>query len=99
MNIERLNSYKSALVLFPRKDGKPKKGLIADTSNIDESKIAANTGVTLARKADAAETKFEAITADMKKVNSHSIYRQAWTNARYKGRRDKRKADEEAKEK
>jgi len=99
LNIERLNSYKSALVLFPRKDGKPKKGLIADTSNIDESKIAANTGVTLARKADAAETKFEAITADMKKVNSHSIYRQAWTNARYKGRRDKRKADEAAKEK
>ncbi len=99
LNIERLNSYKSALILFPRKEGKPKKGLIADTSNIDESKVASNTGVTLARQAAAKEDKFEAITADMKKVNSHSQYREAWVNARYKGRREKRRADEAAKEK
>jgi len=100
LNIERLNSYKSKLVLFPRKDGKPKKGLIADSSNIEEDAVfQKNTGKTLARDAAQRETKFEAITDDMKKVNPHSQYREAWVNARYKGRREKRKADEAAKEK
>ena len=98
LNIDRLNDYKSKLVLFPRKDGKPKKGLIADSANTDVA-VQKNTGIVLARDAAAREDKFEAITEDMKKVNPHSQYREAWVNARYKGRREKRKADEAAKEK
>jgi len=98
LNIDRLNDYKSKLVLFPRKDGKPKKGLIADSANTDVA-VQKNTGRVLARDAAAREDKFEAITEDMKKVNPHSQYREAWVNARYKGRREKRKADEAAKEK
>jgi hypothetical protein len=31
-NVERLNQYKSKLILFPRRADKPKKGLINDST-------------------------------------------------------------------
>jgi large subunit ribosomal protein L13e len=34
LNVERLGTYKSKLVLFPRKEGKAKKGLINDTATV-----------------------------------------------------------------
>uniref|UniRef100_A0A7S1KLW3 60S ribosomal protein L13 n=1 Tax=Percolomonas cosmopolitus TaxID=63605 RepID=A0A7S1KLW3_9EUKA len=38
-NVARLNAYKEKLILFPRKAGQPKKGPIADTTNIDDASV------------------------------------------------------------
>merc|ERR1712043_31659 len=102
LNVERLNTYKSKLILFPRKEGKAKKGLINDATAEQVSSANASNqvaGKVLPRAAAASEDRYEAITADMKKVNAHSQYREAWANARYAGRRAKRAEDEAAKEK
>ena len=102
LNTERLNTYKSKLILFPRKDGKAKKGLINDATAAQvQSASAGNqvSGKVLPRAAATNEDAFEAITADMKKGNSHSEARIAWTNARYFGRRQKKAEENAAKEK
>ena len=102
LNTERLNTYKSKLILFPRKDGKAKKGLINDATAAQVSSASAGnqvSGKVLPRTVAASEDKFEAITADMKKVNAHSDARIAWTNARYTGRRQKKAEEEAAKKK
>ena len=102
LNTERLNTYKSKLILFPRRDGKAKKGLINDATAAQvQSASAANqpSGKLLPRAAATSEDKFEAITADMKKVNPHSVARIAWTNKRYAGRRQKKAEEAAAKEK
>ena len=102
LNVERLNKYKSQLILFPRREGKAKKGLINDATAEKLSSPAASTqyaGKLLAREAAAKEDKFEAITADDKKRSAHSDARIARVNARYNGRRIKRAADAAAKEK
>jgi len=102
LNTERLNTYKSKLILFPRRDGKAKKGLINDSTAAQvKSASAANqvAGKVLPKSTAAVVDKFEAITADMKKVNAHSDARIAWTNARYAGRRQKKADEIAAKEK
>lgn len=38
-NVARLKQYLDKLVLFPRKAGQPKKGPVADTTNIDEKSL------------------------------------------------------------
>ena len=100
LNVERLNTYKSKLILFPRKDGKVKKGLINDsTAEQVKSGAASNqvSGKVLPRTAAATKDEFAAITADDKKFLAHSTARIARTNKRYKGRRDKKAAEEAAK--
>jgi len=90
LNVERLNTYKSKLILFPRKDGKVKKGLINDaTAEVVKSGAASNqvSGRVLPRTAAAVEDKFEAITADDKKFLAHSTARIARVNKHYGGRR------------
>ena len=98
LNVERLNTYKSKLILFPRREGQAKKGLISDsTAEQVKSAAASNqvSGKVLPKTVSVSTDKFEKITADMKKVNAHSDARIAWTTARYTGRRAK-KAEEEA---
>ena len=100
LNVERLNTYKSKLILFPRKDGKVKKGLINDaTAEQVKSGAASNqvSGKVLPRAAPASQDEFAAITADDKKSLAHSTARIARTTKRYKGRRDKKAAEEAAK--
>jgi large subunit ribosomal protein L13e len=102
LNTERLNTYKSKLILFPRKDGKAKKGLINDSAAAQVSSASASNqvaGKVLPRTATTNDDKFEAITADMKKGNAHSEARILWTNARYAGRRQKRAEEAAAKAK
>ena len=102
LNTERLNTYKAKLILFPRHEGKVKKGLINDADEQQlKSASASNqpSGKLLPKAVAAAEDKFEAITADMKKSNAHSDARIAWTNARYAGRRQKKAEEAAAKEK
>lgn len=99
LNTERLNTYKSKLILFPRKDGKVKKGLINDSTAEKCQSAAASTqpsGAVLPRVAAVAADEFAAITKELKEGRAHSEYRNAWQNARYKGRREKKAAEEEA---
>ena len=102
LNVERLNTYKSKLILFPRKDGKAKKGLIADSTAEKVQSVSADNqvaGKVLPRAAAKSEDVFAAITADDKKSNAHSQARILRTTKRYNGRRIKRAEEEEAKKK
>ena len=102
LNVERLNTYKSKLILFPRKDGKVKKGLINDSTAEKCQSAAASTqaaGKVLPRVAAVQSDEFAAITKELKEGRAHSQYREAWTNARYKGRREKRAEEAANKEK
>merc|ERR1712170_9636 len=83
LNVERLNTYKSKLILFPRKDGKVKKGLINDSTAEQVKSAAAGNqvaGKVLPRATAAREDEFAAITADDKKFLAHSTARIARTN-------------------
>jgi len=102
LNVERLNAYKSKLILFPRKDGKAKKGLINDATaaQVKSASAAAQVrGKVLPKGTVAKEDKFEAITPDMKKFLAHSTSRIAWTTARYTARRAKKAAEKAAESK
>lgn len=97
LNTERLNTYKSKLILFPRREGKAKKGLINDsTAEKVKAAVAQVAGKVLPRVAAKSADEFAAITAADKKRNAHSEARIARTNARYLGRRTKRAEEEEA---
>ena len=94
-NVRRLNEYKNKLILFPRRENKPKKGEIAD-STADQLKNATQqlgTVKPLAKPANVVE--FAAITeADRKERVFHTL-RTIRTNTRYKGRREKKAKDAE----
>merc|ERR1712167_44514 len=102
MNVARLKSYASKLIVFPRRDAKPKKGFFADAT-ADMLKSAAakmqKTGTVMPMEKKKAEVEYAKITdADKKKKVYHSL-RSLRTNAHYSGRRIKRKNDaEKAKE-
>ena len=100
LNVARLNQYKSKLILFPRKEGKVKKGLINDSTTDQVRSAAAGNqvaGKVLPRAAAAREDEFAAITAADKEFRAHSTARIARTTKRYTGRREKRAAEEAAK--
>lgn len=94
VNVQRLESYKSKLILFPRKEGKFKKGEIAD-STADKLKSAEAEKQNLSkhviekpkRKLREAPQK---ITKEMKDLKAFRKLRQLRVNAHYKGKRDKR---------
>ena len=84
--------------MFPRRENKPKKGLINDaTAEQLKSAAAANqvTGLTLplVRKAHAVE--FAKITEADKKTEVFKTLRKIRTDTRYRGRREKKAAEKE----
>lgn len=98
LNTERLSSYKSKLILFPRKEGKPKKGQINDsTAEVLKGPAANNqvSGRVLPRVTPAQATEYVAITKDDQARMCHSICRVARVTKHYHGRRVKR-AEEDA---
>jgi large subunit ribosomal protein L13e len=101
LNVARLNQYKSKLILFPRKEGKVKKGLINDSTTDQVRSAAAGNqvaGKVLPRVVAAAgEDEFAAITAADKEFRAHGTARNARTNKRYAGRREKKAAEAAAK--
>ena len=99
-NVERLNQYKSKLILFPTTAGKPKKGEINDSTAEQLKAAAQNTqdGV-FALPKTTTRCKIETLTADMKKAEIYKKLRQERINKRYNGMRIKRAAEEEAKKK
>lgn len=96
MNVARLNTYKSKLIVFPRRENKPKKGLINDaTAEQLKSAAAAHqvTGVTMPLERKQAAVEFGSITEEDKKKGVFHALRTMRTNTRYKGRRDKKAID------
>ena len=98
LNVQRLKAYTSKLVLFPRRENKPKKGFLAD-STTDKLKAAHTqpAGVTMPIEKKAAAVEFVKITAEDEKRKAFHSLRALRTNQHYHGRRIKRKEDEEKK--
>ncbi len=102
LNVQRLESYKSKLILFPRRADKPKKGDIAD-STADKLKSAAakdqNTSKHVVEKPRRKVRQTpQKITKEMTAVKVFRKVRQLRVNEKYKGKREK-KAREEAQKK
>jgi len=98
-NVERLNSYKSKLVIFPRVEGAPKKGFVNDATAEQLKKATTQAAGNLPIVPRAAGAEFAAITPEMKAQTVYRKLRILRKTARYQGRRDKRAADEAAKDK
>ncbi len=97
VNVERLTSYKSKLILFPRKQGKAKKG-DSDASAIKEAKQSSiSTIFTISQpKVDLTP---RSITEEEKSANAYKSLRMARSDARLSGKRAaKAKKDAEAEE-
>lgn len=100
-NVERLKAYVQKLVLFPLSSKRLAKGPIPDTKDAD--KVAANASVedVLPLRQDKKRVKAVASSeiAKLQKVKVYRTIRQEWVNKHWKGKREKRAADEAAKEK
>merc|ERR1740116_559847 len=97
MNVARLNEYKSKMILFPKRDQKPKKGFLADaTVEKVKAAMAANQskGVTMPIQKKVQEVEFAKIPDEDKKKKVYHGLRSMRTNTRYNGRRIKKAADE-----
>jgi len=103
LNVQRLESYKSKLILFPRREEKYKKGEIPD-STADKLKSAE------AEKQNKSKHLLEApkrklrekmmkITPEMKAFKAYRKLRLEQTNKKWKGRREKRAKEEAEKKK
>lgn len=94
LNTERLNAYKSKLILFPRREGKPKKGEIND-STAEQLKSAAAShqvlGHVLPHVRPAKTEEFKAI-GDAAKKQVYRFQRTLRVFKHYKGRRDRKAA-------
>lgn len=102
LNVDRLTTYKSKLILFPRKDGKAKKGQINDATTEQVKSAQASgqvSGKVLPKTVVKSVDTFAAISGEDKKFLAHSSGRIAWTNAKYNGRRIKKAEDAAAKAK
>ena len=89
-NVERLNTYKSKMILFPVRADHPKKGEIADSS-ADQLKKAANnvSPDCLAMKTVSKRCKPEELTQAMKDTKVYQKLRHERINKRYAGSREK----------
>lgn len=97
MNVQRLQAYKSKLIVFPRRDQKPKKGLLPDAT-AEKLKAAAAAhqvkGRTMPIQNKQQVVEYAKIE---KKDQDNKVYRSLRamrTNARYNGRRIKKAEDE-----
>lgn len=97
LNTERLKVYKSKLIVFPKKAGKPQKGdaPAADTANVKQVAVSKVLPIERLYKAEAPR----AITSSEKEFSAFAALRKAQSDARLVGVRAKRakaKAEEEA---
>jgi large subunit ribosomal protein L13e len=99
-NVKRLNDYKAKLILFPKHEGKCKKGEIPDATKEKVKAAAQNKtdGVFDLPVVDKAVTT-ESITKDMKSAKIYQKLRQERINQRYQGMRIKRAKEAEEKKK
>lgn len=94
-NVERLREYKSKLVLFPRRAGKPKKG-DSDASILDTATQL--TGKLQPIVVTKPELEVRAITEEDKSKRAYALLREARADQKYFGVRSKRAAELAAKE-
>lgn len=89
LNVARLNAYKSKLVLFPRRDGKAKKGQINDATDAQVKGAKQNLNAAVlalpARAAPAPE--FVKITKEMSSFNAAQKCRDLYLEKRDAGRK------------
>ena len=103
MNVQRLESYKSKLILFPRRADKPKKGDIAD-STAEKLKSAAAKDQNLSKhviekpKRKLRQTP-KKITKELTGAKVFRKLRQLQVNAKYLGKREKKAKEAAEKEK
>lgn len=100
LNVNRLKEYKSKMILFPRKENKPKKGEISDATAEAVKSAAASehhTGTVMPLKHAKPEVKIVKVAdyASKSKIGAFHTLRSVRTNTRYKGRRDKKRQEEE----
>jgi large subunit ribosomal protein L13e len=97
INVKRLATYKSKLILFPTAEGKPKKGLINDATAEQLKNVTQNSaeGV-LPLPPVSKRCKIEPLTKEMKAAKIYKKLRQLRINKRYNGKRIKAAADAEA---
>merc|ERR1739838_459711 len=100
-NVKRLNDYKAKLILFPKHEGKLKKGEIADSSKEKVKAAAQNktSGVLALPTVVKGEVATEKITKEMASAKIYQKLRQERINARYEGKRVKRAKEAEEKKK
>jgi len=96
-NVKRLNDYKAKLVLFPLKDGAPKKGQINDaTKDALKGAVQNTTEGVFALPTTSKRCKIEAITKEMKAQKTFRKLRTLRVNAKFNGKRIKAAKDAEA---
>ncbi|KAK7468826.1 60S ribosomal protein L13 [Stygiomarasmius scandens] len=93
LNVERLVAYKSKLIVFPRKAGKPKKG----DSSAEDLK-ASTTRETLPLPESYPAEPPRKITSDEREFEAYKTLRVARADARYEGARKARAAKKEEEE-
>lgn len=87
LNAERLKVYKDRLIIFPRRQGKFKKG---DSSAAEIAEAVQQTNVDIASlPAKTRDVEFAEITDALKEAKGYSALRHARTDARLKGLRAK----------
>jgi len=88
-------------VLFPRKEGKQRKGQVADTAKevLDKLQVTQNISSELlpVPKPHKRERALK-ITDAMKNTKVFKVQRQEWANERWAGKRAKKAAEEEKKD-
>ncbi|KAK8866152.1 hypothetical protein IAR55_001303 [Kwoniella newhampshirensis] len=94
LNVDRLKEYKSRLVVFPRKQGKPKSG---DATGDDLTAHITRDSLPLPAPYTAEAPR--AITDEEKEFSAFTTLRQARADQRNEGQRKKRAAEKEAAEK
>ena len=102
LNVDRLNTYKSKLILWPRVADKPKKGQIDDSTAQQLASAGASnqvSGKVLPREKAEQKDEFAAITKADKERKVFRTLRVLRTNKHYHGRRVKRAEAEAEKEK
>jgi len=100
-NVARLENYKSKIILFPIRDGKLKKGEIAD-STADKLKSAAaeqqnKDSHLMAKPKTKLRVKVTKISDDLKKQKVYRKLRQELVNKYYHGKREKKAKEDKDK--
>jgi large subunit ribosomal protein L13e len=99
-NVQRLLAYKERLVLFPKKDNQPKKGLVNDATAETINSLAQQQNTerfVLPIAQDKKREKAQKITKELKDRRVYRELRQEWANAYYAGDKIKRSKEGENK--
>ena len=91
MNVQRLEKYRSNLVLFPRRADKPKKGPIADSTADKLTTVTQDISKhVFAKPSSKVRQAPQKITKEQKDAKIFRKIRQLSVNAKYQGRREKK---------